>query len=68
MKTVWIVSGGLDDGDVILGVYDSAIAANKLVADAERSMTYDNHYLLEGIKYNSVVVREYGVTHESSSI
>ena len=64
MKSVWIVSGGMKDGDIILGVYDNAEAANRLVAQAEKNMTYDNHYILDNIKFNSVIVRQHGVSNE----
>ena len=64
MNNVWIVSAGLNDGHVILGVYDTISKANKLVAQAEKNMTYDNHYIIDGIKYNSVIVRQYGVNNE----
>ena len=60
-KSVWIVTGGSDNGDVILGVYDTSEAAHSLAKHMEDNVTEDHYYVLDGVKYLNVIVRQYAV-------
>ena len=57
MNRVWIGSGQLDYGTVVLRVFDNPVAAHKFALEVEGTL----NYTFEDIKYFSVFIREFEV-------